>query len=233
MFVFEAKNVEIKIKGLSLFKPLSFTVQPGEVVAIMGPSGSGKSSLLSYIAGSLAPPLFGSGQILIEDQDISSFVIEKRRVGILYQEDFLFPHMTVGENLLFSLNNSGSRKLRILEVESALTNVGLRDFFQRLPSSLSGGQRARASLLRTFLSKPKLILLDEPFSKLDKVLRVSFREFVYEQLIQLRIPSVLVTHDSEDIPSGAKVISLERVTEAEEDLALENTAPSIVKTRRD
>ena len=215
MNMFEAKNVEIKINGLSLFQSISFSVLPGEVVAIMGPSGSGKSSLLSYIAGSLTRPLMGSGPILIEGRDISSLLIEKRKVGILYQDDLLFPHMTVGENLLFSLNNSGSRKLRILEIETALSKVGLKDFFKRRPASLSGGQRARASLLRTFLSKPKLILLDEPFSKLDKALRANFREFVYDQLIALRVPSVLVTHNPEDIPPGAKVIFLESVFKSE------------------
>ena len=206
---FFANSIVVSIKGRPLFQPLSFEVRPGKFLAIMGPSGSGKSSLLSYMAGSLQLPLMGSGQLKIENKNIENLSIENRKVGLLYQDDLLFPHMTVGDNLLYAISRKGSKTERIQTVMTSLTKVDLGSYFERLPETLSGGQRARVSLLRTLLSEPKVILLDEPFSKLDKTLRNEFKKFVYGAIERQQIPCVLVTHDKDDAPTDSDFLNLE------------------------
>lgn len=209
MSIFKAMNISISVNDKALFHNLSFEVKPGEVFAVMGASGSGKSSLLSYIVGSLPPTFQASGQLFIDDQKIDQLNIENRKVGILYQDDLLFPHLNVGENLLFAMKEPQDRKSRINVVDTNLEKAGLAGFFNRKPGTLSGGQRARVGALRTILSNPKLILLDEPFSKLDKSLRSSFRDFVFTELKQQEIPCVIVTHDLDDIPAGSHKILIE------------------------
>lgn len=208
MSVFRAMNISISINDKSLFKNLSFEVKPGEVFAVMGASGSGKSSLLNYIVGSLPSTLQASGQLFLDDRRIDHLKIEDRKVGILYQDDLLFPHLNVGENLLFAMKEPQDRKSRINIVDTNLEKAGLAGFFNRKPGTLSGGQRARVGALRTLLSNPKLILLDEPFSKLDKSLRSNFRDFIFTELKQQKIPCVIVTHDLDDIPAGSHKIQI-------------------------
>lgn len=211
MTFIKAENVEIKINsGNSLFSSLSFEISNAETLAITGASGCGKSSLLNYIAGTLALPQKGFGNIWIDNILINQLPTEKRKVGILYQDDLLFPHMNVGENLLYATGNSTKNKEGKKRVEDALAAAGLDLFFKRLPETLSGGQKSRVSLLRTLLAEPKVILLDEPFSKLDKELRKNFRDYVFLEIRKLNIPCIIVTHDEEDIPANARVIKLEK-----------------------
>ncbi len=202
------ENLSLSINKKSLFKSLSFELGAGEVLAIMGPSGSGKSSLLSYIAGALPEQITGTGSILLNGIQIEGLEILERKVGILFQEDLLFPHLTIGENLLFAMTERKRKQDRLFEVKTALRNANLEAFFDRKPLTLSGGQKARVSALRALLSKPKLMLLDEPFSKLDKPLRESFRQFVFSEIQSQNIPCILVTHDPDDIPFGSKIINL-------------------------
>lgn len=209
MSIFRAMNISINVNDRELFKNLSFEVKPGEVFVVMGASGSGKSSLLNYIVGSLPQTLQASGQLFLDDRKIDHLKIEDRKVGILYQDDLLFPHLNVGENLLFAMKEPQDRKSRINIIDTNLEKAGLAGFFNRNPGTLSGGQRARVGALRTLLSNPKLILLDEPFSKLDKSLRSSFRDFVFTELKQQNIPCVIVTHDLDDIPAGSHKIQIE------------------------
>jgi len=209
MSEFKAQDLSIYVNSKPLFKKLSFEIGPGEVFAIMGGSGSGKSSLLSYIVGSLSSDLKGSGKLYLNGKQIESLDILDRKVGILLQDDLLFPHMSVGENLLFAMTDAADKKTRKNLVELSLKKSGLDGFFKRKPATLSGGQRARVGALRTLLSKPKLILLDEPFSKLDKSLRSSFRNFIFTEIENQKIPCILVTHDSDDIPANAKTIVID------------------------
>jgi putative thiamine transport system ATP-binding protein len=132
----------------------------------------------------------------------------QRRIGILFQDDLLFPHLSVLENLLFALP-AGAAAQRIARAEAALAEAGLADHGPRLPHTLSGGQRARVSVLRALLAQPRALLLDEPFSRLDLPLRERFRAFVFERLRAQGIPAVLVTHDAHDVPPGAKVVQLD------------------------
>jgi putative thiamine transport system ATP-binding protein len=204
----ELKQVSVSVGGRTLLRGLSARVAPGDVLAVMGASGSGKSSLLAWIAGTLDAPFIASGELRLGGQDLSALPIQQRRIGLLFQDDLLFPHMSVRDNLLFALP-AGERTQRIAAAESALNEAGLAGFGDRLPSSLSGGQRSRVSLLRALLAQPRALLLDEPFSKLDTALRAQMREFTFTTLRERRVPVVLVTHDAADIPPSAQVVNLD------------------------
>jgi putative thiamine transport system ATP-binding protein len=204
----ELADVSIAVHGRALLRRLSARIGPGEVLAVMGASGSGKSSLLAWIAGTLDGPFTASGAVRLNGRDLASLPIRERRVGLLFQDDLLFPHMSVQDNLLFALP-PGPRAQRIAAADAALADAGLDGFGPRLPSSLSGGQRSRVSLLRALLAQPQALLLDEPFSKLDAALRAQMREFTFSTLRKRGVPTVLVTHDEADVPPGAQRVSLD------------------------
>jgi putative thiamine transport system ATP-binding protein len=191
-------EVRISLQGHPLFASLSLTVYPGEVVTVMGPSGCGKSTLLGYICGTLAPIFQAEGSVRLGGRELVGLPLEQRRVGILFQDTLLFPHLSVAENLAFGLKSGPTRRERRLRVERALLDAGLEGLGKRDPATLSGGQRARAALMRTLLAEPAALLLDEPFSKLDADLRGRIRTFVFEHARQRGLPTLLVTHDSAD-----------------------------------
>lgn len=178
---------------------LNLSVQAGEVLTIMGPSGSGKSTALGAILGTLSPDFRISGRVLMNGQDITALPTHLRRVGLLFQDDILFPHLSVGGNLAFAIPPSEKgRARRSALIETALEQAGLAGFADRDPATLSGGQRARVALLRTLLARPCALLLDEPFSRLDTGLRDQIRSFVLARVRGEAIPTILVTHDIED-----------------------------------
>lgn len=188
---------------------LNHHVAPGEVLTLMGPSGVGKSTLLSAVIGTLSPEFHLIGGISLNGQDITNLPPHQRNVGILFQDALLFPHMSVGANLAFGLAHGGTRVERKRRVEFALSEVGLDGFANRDPATLSGGQRARVALMRTLLARPQALLLDEPFSGLDAVLRTKIRTLVFEQARAQNLPVLMVTHDAEDAAAaGGKVITL-------------------------
>ena len=203
----QLENVSIGVQGRTLIRELSASIEPGRVLAVMGPSGSGKSSLLAWIAGTLEPPFEACGSVRLNGQELSTRPIQQRCIGLLFQDDLLFPHMSVLSNLLFALP-AGERSTRVRAAEAALEDAGLAGFGPRLPGSLSGGQRSRVSLLRALLAAPAALLLDEPFSKLDTALREQMRQFTFAMLAARRVPALLVTHDEADVPAGAQVVRL-------------------------
>jgi putative thiamine transport system ATP-binding protein len=185
---------------------LSAHVPTGQVLTVMGPSGSGKSTLLAALIGALPAAFTLSGRVLLNDEDITTLPTAQRRIGILFQDDVLFPHLSVAQNLGFGLRPGGSRVDRQARVEAALDRMGLSGFGPRDPASLSGGQRARVALARTLLAEPLALLLDEPFSKLDQALRAQVRDLVFAETHNL--PVILVTHDPEDAhAAGGPVVS--------------------------
>lgn len=186
---------------------LDARVGAGEVLTIMGPSGSGKSSLLAFIAGFLPPVFTASGEVWLAGQNITGLPAERSRVGLLFQDPLLFPHLSVAGNLRFGLRQGTvDADARIGE---ALQQIGLAGFAQRDPATLSGGQQARVALMRLLLSQPRAVLLDEPFSKLDTGLRHEMRELVFGHLRASRLPALLVTHDAADArDAGGRVIVL-------------------------
>ncbi len=201
-------GITLTLGGEVLLGPLTLSVRPGTIATLMGPSGSGKSSLLALICGTLDPVFEWSGQVRLAGRDITILPPERRGVGILFQDDLLFPHLSVGDNLGFALPPAvKGRAARRERVEAALSEAGLTGFADRDPATLSGGQRARAALMRTLLAEPRALLLDEPFSKLDAELRARFREFVFSHARALGLPTLLVTHDPADADAtGGPVI---------------------------
>lgn len=197
-------------QGRPLFEPVTLTVRPGEVVTLMGPSGIGKSSLLDAIGGHLDRHFVLSGSIRLDGVDIAGRPPERRQIGILFQDAVLFPHLSVGDNLAFGLARSvRGRTARRNAVMAALDQASLGGLHDRDPATLSGGQRARAALMRTLLAEPRALLLDEPFSRLDAALRAEVRAFTYAHVRARAIPALLVTHDPEDAAStGGPVIAL-------------------------
>ncbi|MGR6862304.1 ATP-binding cassette domain-containing protein [Aliivibrio salmonicida] len=202
---FSITNLSILTRNGSLLLPsCSFTIEKGDVLSVMGPSGCGKSTLLSVIAGHLANDFQFSGDIHVNDNCINALPSHERKVGILFQEDLLFPHLCIWENLAFALPDKIKGSQRKVEAISALKKVQLDSLANVFPDQVSGGQRARISLVRMLLAKPNVALLDEPFSKLDNVLRIQFRDWVFEQLAEANIPTLLVTHDIDDIPKNSQ-----------------------------
>ncbi|OBT26405.1 ABC transporter ATP-binding protein [Vibrio tasmaniensis] len=196
-----------KNDGVSLFSALNVTLESGQVLALMGPSGCGKSTLLDAVAGHLNDEFSYSGTVTLNDIQLDDLPSHQREVGILFQDDLLFPHLKVWENLAFSLPNSVKGSARQQQAMAALKDIELTHLAESFPDQISGGQRARISLTRMLLAKPKLALLDEPFSKLDQELRAQFRDWVFEQLTKANIPTLMVTHDEADVPQGAQVLS--------------------------
>ena len=205
------RDVRIALPDRELIHPLSIDIAPGQVVTVMGASGSGKSSLLAYIGGFLQAPFVATGDLSIGSRRLNDEPPHARRAGILFQDDLLFPHLSVAGNLLFGmLSSARSRAARHQVADEALAQAGLTGYGERDPATLSGGQRARVALLRTLLSQPQLLLLDEPFGKLDAVLRSDFRRFVFAHAQRLRLPTLMVTHDAADAQAaGGPVVVLE------------------------
>lgn len=196
-----------KANGEPLFSALNMTVEKGEIVTLMGPSGCGKSTLLDAVAGHLSSEFDYSGSITLDSQKLDGLPAHQRQVGILFQDDLLFPHLTVWENLAFALPNEIKGAKRKESAMLALKHIALTQLADSFPEQISGGQRARIALTRMLLAKPKVALLDEPYSKLDKDLRMQFRSWVVEQLQQANIPALMVTHDEEDIPPGSRCLT--------------------------
>lgn len=180
-------------------------VSAGAPLTLMGPSGCGKSSLLAAIIGSLPrhdahtlAPVSWQGALHLDGEPFDQLPIERRGIGLLFQDDLLFAHLTVAENLLFA-TAAGRKGERMERVSAALEQAGLSALATRLPHQISGGERARISVLRALLARPRALLLDEPFAKLDQPLRAAFRRWVFAQTQQ--IPVLMVTHDPNDAPA--------------------------------
>lgn len=209
-------NVHIQQIGSAqrvLLREMRFEVGSGQILTLMGASGSGKSSVLAAIAGTLhsvaegAQALRFAGTVTLDGIDLTTLPTARRGIGLLFQDPLLFAHMTVAENLLFAVP-PGPRAQRLQQVKQALADADLAGYGERDPATLSGGQRARVALMRALLAQPRALLLDEPFSKLDATLRDQFRAFVFEHIRAQHIPAVLVTHDTADIADAAQVVEL-------------------------
>ena len=192
------KAFTLSSKGKTLIRDLSFDIENGQVLSVMGPSGIGKSSLLHFLSGTLSSTLTATGEVFLNNTELHKQSIQSRKVGLLQQMPLLFPHMSIIENLQFAIPPETKKQQRQDLAYQALEKLELRDKANALPKELSGGQQARVALLRTLLSKPDFLLLDEPFSKLDPALRRDVRSFVLEEIRKANIPALLVTHDAED-----------------------------------
>jgi putative thiamine transport system ATP-binding protein len=210
MTALQLRNVTLRAGDRALFRDFSLSVPPGQIVTVMGPSGAGKSSLLAFACGTLPAGLHATGTVIIDTEDISKLPPHRRRLGILFQDDLLFPHMSVGDNLLFGLDPTvHGRTARRAAVAAALAEAELPGLAGRDPATLSGGQRARVALTRVLLSRPRALLLDEPFGRLDAALRDRFRRLVFDAALTRGLPVLLVTHDAADAnAAGGPVVEL-------------------------
>lgn len=175
---------------------ISFDIAAGERLCLLGPSGCGKTTTLQAIAGFVTPQ---SGTISILDEPIDALPSEKRNIGIMFQNYALFPHMSVFENVAFGLKMRRTPRDEIRDrVGEALRFVRLEHKASRMPSQLSGGEQQRVAFARAVVIRPRLLLLDEPFSNLDARLRLAMRQELLELLKGLEIATLMVTHDQEE-----------------------------------
>lgn len=204
------EGLKITLGGRCLVALPRIAVAPGMVMTVMGPSGSGKSTLLAWASGALDPAFSARGRVLLDGRDVTALPPARRRIGLLFQDDLLFPHLSVAENLAFGLPAQvRGRAARQVRIEAALAEAELAGFGARDPATLSGGQRARIALLRTLLAEPRALLLDEPFGKLDVALRGRMRGFVFDRVRRLALPTLMVTHDPDDAAAaGGPVVTL-------------------------
>ncbi len=180
----EVKNLYLKKGGFEL-KNITFSIEKGDFLSIIGRTGSGKTVLLETVAGIHKP----KGEIVLEGRDITETPIEKRGIGLVYQDFMLFEHMSVKENLLFPKNRDMSLYNRLIE------QFGLGKLLSRKPKSLSGGEKQKVAIARAILSKPKLLLLDEPLSSIDFSFRYMFLEFIKNIHREFNLTTIYVTHN--------------------------------------
>ena len=192
----ELENVSKRFGAVAAVEPLTLAVQAGALLALLGPSGCGKTTTLRIIAGFERPD---SGLVRIGGRDVTPEPPNRRRLGMVFQNYSLFPHMTVAENIAFGLKMAKVPRSEIpSRVSEALSLVRLPGFEDRSPAQLSGGQQQRVALARSLITSPAVLLLDEPLGALDKNLRESMQFELRQLQKRLGITTVLVTHDQEE-----------------------------------
>ncbi|WP_335872351.1 ABC transporter ATP-binding protein [Bacillus sp. 2205SS5-2] len=188
-------NVTKEYHQQKIIQGLSLSLQKGEILSLIGPSGTGKSTLLRCISGLDS---FSDGSIVLDGKQINKQKPQKREIGMVFQQSLLFPHLTVLENAMYGLRLKVGKRNAKQQALIYLKKIGLADFSGYYPNELSGGQQQRVALARTLLVKPKLLLLDEPFSSLDPELRYSMRDWVHQLLKDENVTAMFVTHDLEE-----------------------------------
>ena len=202
MLKFDNVSFQYDVEDFSIIDHLSFDVQDGEFVSVIGASGCGKSTIFRLVNKLLLP---ASGEILVDGESIER---KRNYCGYMPQQDLLFPWRTVRENLLLPMEiRGGYSKTEMREkADAALESVGLKDWGDKTPKELSGGMRQRAAFARTVLTGSDLLLLDEPFSALDYLTRISMREWLLEQWEREKKTVLFITHDVEErsfCPAGS------------------------------
>ena len=197
----QCRHIRLSYGATEVLRDVSLDIAPGEFFALLGPSGSGKSSLLRLIAGFNRHT---QGQLLVDGQDITPLETWQRPVGLVFQNYALWPHLSVWDNVAFGLVERRVDKAQMdARVGAALELVGLSAYGQRRPSQLSGGQQQRVALARTLVVEPQVLLLDEPLSNLDKTLRVQMRQELLALQRRLGLTTIFVTHDQEEAMTTA------------------------------
>lgn len=219
----EIRDVSVRYASSTAVDRVSLTVAPGEVVALLGPSGSGKSSLLRAVAG-LEPPAGGS--VWYDGEDLAGVPVHRRRFGLMFQEGQLFPHRDVGRNVAYGLETQAlSRAEREARVTALLDLVGLAGYERRAVPTLSGGEQQRVALARALAPRPRLLLLDEPLSALDRQLRERLAGEVRSALVETGTTALFVTHDHAE----ASVVA-DRVGVMDQGSLLQVAAPHELRT---
>lgn len=188
------EHVSKKYDGVTILDNINLEIQDGEIVSILGPSGCGKTTLLNLILGITE---VDTGKIIYQEQDITDVPMEKRGFNIVFQDYALFPNLNVYKNIVYGLRNkpgiSSSQ-----EVEELIDLLGLREHLTKRIDQLSGGQKQRVALARTLVMKPKILLLDEPLSALDGVIKESIKDKIKTIAREFHLTTIIVTHDPEE-----------------------------------
>jgi putative spermidine/putrescine transport system ATP-binding protein len=196
MAYLELQHVSKHFSGVAAVQDFNLVVEKGEFISLLGPSGCGKTTTLRMIAGFERPD---EGEIFLDDINITPIPPNRRGIGMVFQGYALFPNLTVKDNIAFGLNIARQPKKMIDEsVEELLALVRMKEMTDRFPYQLSGGQQQRVALARALAIKPRVLLLDEPLSALDAVVRVALREEIRRIQLELKITTVYVTHDQEE-----------------------------------
>jgi ABC-type Fe3+/spermidine/putrescine transport system ATPase subunit len=183
-------------EGNTIFQHVTFDMIKGEIISMVGPSGTGKSTLLRCLAGLEE---FTEGEVWIDGEEMTNKRAHERPIVMMFQQPLLFPHMTVIENIMYGLTFTKLKKKdQIKTAKMYLNKIGLEDYEKFYPHELSGGQQQRVALARALATNPKLLLLDEPFSSLDNELREEIRSWVKNLLKEQKITAIFVTHDKEE-----------------------------------
>ena len=197
----EVRNIDVRFGSTRVLSDVDLCVEPGEIVALLGPSGSGKSTLLRVIAGIVAPD---RGDVLIAGRDMTFTPTHRRGVGMVFQDNQLFPHRTVTDNVAFGLKMQGvGRRQRRERADAWIARVGLVGFGSRPVTELSGGEAKRVALARTLAAEPAVVLLDEPLTGLDRELHDRLAVELSEVLRSAGVTAILVTHDADEAAAVA------------------------------
>ena len=190
----ELKNIVKKYGNNVILDDISLQIKKGEIVSILGPSGSGKTTLLNLILGITD---ISSGKIIYDGEDITNVPLEKRGFNIVFQDYALFPNLTAYENIVYGLRNKPGISTE-QDVQDFIHLLGLEEHLNKRISKLSGGQKQRVALARTMVMKPKILLLDEPLSALDGVIKESIKSKIKEIAREFSLTTIIVTHDPEE-----------------------------------
>lgn len=190
----ELKNVKKSYDGVSVLENISLNIEDGEIVSILGPSGCGKTTLLNLILGIVDSD---GGKIIYNNEDLTNVPMEKRGFNIVFQDYALFPNLNVYQNITYGLRNNPSISTDE-EVKDLIHLLGLEEHLNKRIGQLSGGQKQRVALARTMVMKPKILLLDEPLSALDGVIKESIKDRIKAIAKEYHLTTIIVTHDPEE-----------------------------------
>ncbi len=190
----ELKNIEKSFGSVNVLNNVNFSVEDGEIVSILGSSGSGKTTLLNIILGITQP---NCGEILFDGKNITDVSMEDRGFNIVFQDYALFPNLNAYENIVYGLKNKPDISTPE-EVQDLIELLGLKEHLDKNIEQLSGGQKQRVALARTLVMKPKILLLDEPLSALDGVIKESIKDKIKQIAKEYHLTTIIVTHDPEE-----------------------------------
>lgn len=188
------QNIKKSFDGVTILNNVNLEIEEGEIVSILGPSGSGKTTLLNLILGLTDAD---SGKIFYNDEDLTDVPMEQRGFNIVFQDYALFPHLNAYQNITYGLRNKPDISTKE-EVEELISLLGLKEHLDKRIDQLSGGQKQRVALARTMVMKPKILLLDEPLSALDGVIKESIKDRIRTIAKEYNLTTIIVTHDPEE-----------------------------------
>jgi len=208
----ELKNISKSYKNKKVLVDINVTIESGEIISLLGPSGCGKTTLLNIILGLVDPT---AGQLVYNGQDISKQSMQERGFNIVFQDFALFPHLNAYDNIIYGLKNKNV-KMSKEEIQEYIDFLELAPHLHKNIHELSGGQKQRVSIARTLVMQPKILLLDEPLSALDGVIKESIKERIKSIASEFNLTTIIVTHDPEEaLTLSDKVIIINEGTVAQ------------------